>query len=279
LIRSIWQVRELLYTLVRRDLIVRYQSSVLGFLWSFANPLALVGIFYVAFSRIVPIGGDNMPDPRISFGLHLLVGILAWTYFSRCLSEGHWAVLSHANLIKKIKMPIEVFPAVTVTGNLINYLLGMLVVIPTILIWLPDDCVTLSHLPLQVALFLLTTLLLSTLLFALTLFVSAINVFYRDMAAITELGLQAWFYATPIIYPATLIEGKFPDWLERLYWCNPMAPIVVAYRRILLYSSPAEMEDAMLLKYLCVCVALTLALLIAAQAIFRNYARLFADEV
>ena len=287
MIRNVWQVRELLLTLVHRDLIVRYQSSVLGFLWSFANPLGLVAIFYVAFSYIVRIGSDDMPDANISFGLHLLVGILLWSFFARTISEGHWAVLSHANLIKKIKMPIEIFPAVTVVGNLINYLLGMLVVFPAILILLPPDYVVWSHVPLQLALFLLVTLLVALLAFSLALIVSALNVFYRDVASISELALQAWFYATPIVYPVTLLEDpRFDGWLRRLYWCNPMTPIVVAYRRILLYHGPAtdagpllEVEDGRLLLYLGICAGFTLVLFLLAQAVFRHYSRLFADEV
>ncbi len=285
MLRNIWKVRELLVTLVRRDLIVRYQSSVLGFLWSFANPLALVLIFYVAFSKIIPIGGEHMPDPRISFGLHLLVGILAWSFVSRCVGEGHGVILAHSNLIKKIKMPLEVFPAVTLTGNLVNYLLGMLVVFPVILLLLPAEHVELLHVPVQVLLFLLLTLILSLLLFAITLFVSAVNVFYRDVQSLTEVGLLAWFYATPIIYPVTLVTqkvqaGDLPRWSEILYWLNPMTPVVVAYRRILLYKHPnLEVTDGKLLTYLALSLLTITALTFLSQATFRHYARLFADEV
>lgn len=285
MLRNIWKARELLITLVRRDLIVRYQSSVLGFLWSFANPLALVLIFYVAFSKIIPIGGEHMPSPEVSFGLHLLVGILAWSFFARCVAEGHGVILGHSNLIKKIKMPIEVFPAVTLAGNLINYLLGMLVIFPLLLLLLPAEHVEILHIPIQIFLFLLLTALLSLLLFAITLFVSAVNVFYRDVQSLTEVGLLAWFYATPIIYPATLItekvqSGSLPRWSEILYWLNPMTPIIVAYRRILLYQPPhLEVPDGQLLTYLALALLTITALTFLSQVTFRHYARLFADEV
>jgi ABC-type polysaccharide/polyol phosphate export permease len=285
MLRNIWRVRELLLTLVRRDLIVRYQSSVLGFLWSFANPLALVLIFYVAFSKILTFGAGHMPGSDISFGLHLLVGILSWSFFARCVSEGHGAILGHANLIKKIKMPIEVFPAVTVVGNLVNYLLGMLVVFPLLLLMLPADHVSLLQIPVQIFLFLLLTLLLSFLIFAITLFVSAVNVFYRDVQSLSEVGLLAWFYATPIIYPANLVtdkvqSGDLPRWTEVLYWLNPMTPIVVGYRRVLLYQPPhLEVPDSHLLTYLGLSMITIYILTLISQATFRHYARLFADEV
>src|SRR5450830_1786654 len=133
MLQDIWRVRGLLHTLVRRDLLVRYQSSVLGFLWSFAKPVALVAIFQFAFGTVLGMGSAASGVP---LSLHLLVGILVWSFFARSVAEGHWAVLSHANLIKKVRLPVEVFPTTTVVGNLINFLLGMVVVFPIILVLL-----------------------------------------------------------------------------------------------------------------------------------------------
>lgn len=245
MLQDIWRVRGLLHTLVRRDLLVRYQSSVLGFLWSFAKPLALVAIFQFAFGTVIGIGSATSGVP---LSLHLLVGILVWSFFARSVAEGHWAVLSHANLIRKVRLPVEVFPTTTVVGNLINFLLGMVVVFPIVLVLLarhggPD--ITWGRLVVQLGGFALLTALLSLLTLALTLLVSAVNVYYRDVESVSEVLLQAWFYATPIVYPATLVERKFAEggfsiWFERLYWLNPMTPICVAYRRLLLYTpSPA----------------------------------------
>jgi len=295
MLRNIWKTRELLFCLVRRDLIVRYQSSVLGFFWSFAKPLALVVIFFVAFGIIIPIGktGEHAPP----FALHLLVGILVWSFLARSVSEGHWSVLSHSNLIKKIKLPVEVFPAVTVSGNLINFALGMVVVYPIVLIVMSrTQGFALTRVGLQLLALAGLTVILAALAFSLTLVVSALNVFYRDVESLSEVALQAWFYATPIIYPMSLFYtsgffggGRAPRWVEFLYWCNPMTPICVAFRRVLLYWSPPtgqglpfnglEVSDAQLFTYLGISVALIVVLYLTAQTIFRHYARSFADEV
>jgi len=299
-----WRVRELLFCLVRRDLIVRYQSSVLGFFWSFVKPLALVAIFWVAFRFILRIDTDN---PNVPFALHLLVGILVWSFLAGCVTQGYGAILFHANLVKKVKLPVEVFPAAAVIGNLVNFLLGMVVVFPIILIYTSRQGggATWTEAGIQVVLFLLVTLLLTVLAQALTLFVSAVNVYYRDVESLAEVGLQAWFYATPIIYPGSMLYRsrafesvadrlgeRTAGLLENLYWLNPMAPICVAYRRILLYrEAPAppggkphlfnglEIPDGSLFLRLAVSAGVILLLYFLAQFVFGRCARFFADEV
>ena len=299
MIRNIWKARELLYCLVRRDMIVRYQSSVLGFLWSFAKPLALVIIFYVAFGIVMPISRET---GQVNFALHLLVSIMVWSFLARSVTEAHWAVLSHSNLIKKIRLSVEVFPAVTVVGNLINFLLGMLIVYPIILILLSgSQGISVSRIVLQLVGLIFLTLLMMALAFALSLIVSAINVFYRDAESLSEVLLQAWFYATPTIYPITLFYTshgsagplfggtRLPHWIEYVYWLNPMTPICVAFRRVLLYRPLSgrndllfgglEVPDGELLFFLGGSVVTTVILYFVAKLIFQHYARSFADEV
>jgi ABC-type polysaccharide/polyol phosphate export permease len=283
MLRDLWRVRELLFTLIRRDLLVRYQSSVLGFFWSFAKPLALVAIFHFAFKVVLQV---KSPNPGVPFYLHLLVGILVWSYLARCVAEGHWAVLSHSNLIKKVKLPIEVFPITTVAGNLLNFLLGMVVVVPLILLALPGGQTwSLPGLLAQVAGFAGLTLLLTALVQAIAFLVSSLNVFYRDVESLSEVGLQAWFYATPIVYPAQLVHkavesGQLPGWIEPLYWLNPMTPICVAYRRVLLYGAPPlEVADSTLLFYLGVAAVTTTVLFLISRWVFSQGSRRFADEV
>jgi ABC-2 type transport system permease protein len=283
MLRDLWRVRELLFTLIRRDLLVRYQSSVLGFFWSFAKPLALVAIFHFAFSVVLRV---KPPNPEVPFYLHLLVGILVWSYLARCVAEGHWAVLSHANLIKKVKLPIEVFPITTVAGNLLNFLLGMAVVVPLILLTLPGAPTGgIATLAAQVVGFVGLTLLLTVLAQAIVFLVAALNVFYRDVESLSEVGLQAWFYATPIVYPAQLIRravesGHLPAWVEPLYWLNPMTPLCVAYRRVLLYhTQPLEVSDSMLAFYLAGAGITITALFLISQWVFAQGSRRFADEV
>ena len=289
MLRDTQKVRDLLICLVRRDLIVRYQSSVLGFFWSFARPLALVVIFTLAFRLILKV---SLPNPNVPFALHMLVGVLVWGFFSRSVSEGHFSVLAHANLIKKVKLPSAVFPAATVAGNLINFLLAMVVVYPVILIVMSRRGMVSSWeiVPLQLVLFAGVTVVLTVLTFALTMLVSAVNVYFRDMEPISDVVLQAWFYATPIVYPISLLYGEgggvfdrlgatWAPVLKTLYWLNPLTPICVAYRRILLYRGVLEAPDRDLLIYLGVVVALSVLSLFVALAIFRRASRFFADEI
>lgn len=276
---------ELLMCLVRRDLIVRYQSSVLGFFWSFAKPLALVGIFTLAFRVILKV---RLPNENVPFALHMLLGVVVWAYFSRALSEAHFSVLGHGSLIKKVKLPTAVFPAATVVGNLINFLLGMVVVLPVVFIAMARSGVVEWHLvPFQMALFLFVTFILSLLIYGLALIVSAANVFYRDMEPITEVALQAWFYATPIVYPISYLYDRdftvggvaLGGLLKTLYWLNPMTPVCVAYRRILLYRGTLEAPDGDLLLYLGAMALVSVSILLAGAAFFRRASRTFADEV
>lgn len=287
MLRGLWKYRELLYTLVRRDLIVRYQSSFLGIFWSFTKPLAMMFIFWFAFSLILRI---PMPNPKVNFSLHLIVGLMVWNFFSRCIMEGMNAVMSHAHLIKKVYVPVEVFPATTVLGNLINLFLGMLVLFPIILFWMSREIgYNITQAPLEVLLSLVVTLQLALLGYALALIVSAVNVFFRDLESLMDLLLQAWFYATPIVYPISLLYGdnsvfnRFgPFWgraLEITYWMNPITPIVLAFRRILLYRDILEIDDQRLLYGLQLALVETVLLLIVGHLVFRFCSRRFVDEL
>jgi ABC-2 type transport system permease protein len=277
LLGQLWKDRELLYTLTRRDMMARYQSSALGFFWSFAKPLALVLIFGVAFQRILRI---EMPNKDVPFGLHLLVGILAWSFFSRCVGEGQGVILAHSNLIKKVRINVEVFPATTVLGNLINYLLGMLVALPVIFFMMAHrPGYSLADVPVMVGLFLLATLQLALLAYAVTLVVSALNVYFRDVESLSEVLLQAWFYGTPIVYPFSLVSGR-GVW-EYVIWLNPMTPLMVAFRRVLLYRPPLleGAEDGRLLLFLGISAVETIILYYIGRSIFLSCSRHFADEV
>ncbi len=270
-------VRNLLLNLVRRDLGVRYKSTVLGFFWSFLKPLALTGIFYLVFDKILEI---PLREKQIPFALHLLTGILAWTFFAGAANDAMQSVLANSNLIKKVKLPLAVFPLAAVCSQLIHFLLALLVLI-ALLVWqgLPPGPAFLL-MPLVVALqFLLAV--------AVGLMLSALNVFYRDVSSIWEVLTTAWFYGTPIIYPVYEATEKMHKmgwgWMEWLYLANPMTPIVLAYRRLMLYGAldapMTELPDRTLLLSLALSLGLTLFLLGLSQVIFRYFAKKFADEL
>jgi ABC-2 type transport system permease protein len=271
-------VMNLLYNLVRRDLTVRYKSTVLGFFWSFIKPLAMTGIFWLVFQWI--LGLKLRPgDEQIPLALHMLAGMLVWNMFAGASAESMNVMLANANLIKKVSLPLVVFPTATVISHMIHFVLAMLVLIALLIKFgLPPSWQYLWLLPLMALHFLLTL--------AISLALSALNVFYRDVSSIWEVFTTGWFYATPVIYPAYYVTAKLsemnaPAWLEYLYLCNPLTPLVLAYRQVLIYGSADGVapEMARLGPALGLCVVVTLALLAFSWALFRRFSRSFADEL
>ena len=273
--RSLFEGRELLFNLVKRDLKARYKSTVLGFFWSFAKPLLIMVILWVVFSRIVRI---ELRDPHLPFTLHLLCGILPWMYLSTSLAEAMQSVVANSELVKKARLPLEVFPVSAVMSNLVHFLLAMVVLFGFIFAFGGSLSLWLLALPAVVV-------FQTFFLIALALIVSSLFVFYRDVASILEVVLTGWFYVTPIIYPIYLASEKLPEmnmqWAFVLLMLNPMTSIILLYRWVLLapeYSQP-ELSPDLLLLYSGIALIISIVLYVIGQAIFNHYRRRFADEL
>ncbi len=284
LTRSLWHSRNLLLNLVRRDLTVRYRSTVLGFFWSFAKPLAYMGIYHVIFGEMLDL---RVRQPEIPYALHVLAGILPWTFFIGASGEAMGSILASANVVKKVKLPLEVFPAAAVCSHAVHFFLAMTVLVGGMVV------VGLAPGP-AFLLFPLIALLQLLLVAAVALFLAALNVFFRDVASLWEVIATGWLYATPIIYPAYVATEEFQrrgwDWAYWAFLANPMTPITIAYRRVMLYGalSPGEaqgsalhleMDDAQLLGTLGMAGLVSLVLLAVAYRVFTRLSRRFADEL
>lgn len=234
MLNSVWTSRNLLASLVRRDLTVRYKSTVLGFFWSFAKPLAFMAIYQVIFGEILQL---KMRETRIPYSLHILAAVLPWTFLTSAASEAMGSVLASANLVKKVRLPVEVFPLSAAIAQAIHFGLAMCVFVAVmIVVGLPPGPAIL-FLPFIAAIqFILVV--------AVSLLLSALYVYYRDVASIWEVISAAWFYACPIIYPVYYALDYFQKrqwaWAEWCYLANPMTPLVLGYRRVLLYGSVRE---------------------------------------
>lgn len=272
--------RNLLYNLVRRDLTVRYKSTVLGFFWSFIKPLALTAIFYVVFSLVM---GLRLHEPKVPYALHLLTGMLAWSFFAGSTGEAMGVMLANANLIKKVRLPLVVFPVASVLSHLVHFLLGLVVLLALMIV------AGLTPGP-QCLLIVPIIILETALAIAVAMILSALNVFWRDVGSIWEVLTTAWFYVTPIIYPIyevnPVIHRFGGKWLEWIYLANPLTPIMVAYRRVLLYGSletidPAKLEllNTQLMKSLMLSAGVTAILLFIGWNVFSKFSRSFADEL
>jgi ABC-2 type transport system permease protein len=213
----------------------------------------------------------------------LLAGMLAWSFFAGSTSEAMGVMLANANLIKKVRLPLVVFPLATVISHLIHFLLGMVVLLALMII------AGLAPGP-QCLLVIPIILLEAVLAFAISLILSALNVFWRDVGSIWEVLTTAWFYVTPIIYPFYVVTPEIKKyggtWLEWLYLANPMAPIMIAYRRFLLYGSletidPKKLEilNTQLMKSLSLSILVTGVIIFIGWIVFSKFSRSFADEL
>jgi lipopolysaccharide transport system permease protein len=215
----------LIQTLVARDLKARYRGSVLGFFWSFINPLLLLSIYSFVFATVLPRIDDDGLKP---YALFMFCGILPWTWFSSSILEASNVLISGGNLIKKVLFPAEVLPFVTVFANMVHFFLGL----PILAIFLiyyqrPIDVLELLWFP--VIIFVQLILLLG-----LSLFVSALTVHFRDLKDILGNLLTFWFFATPIIYPMSQAPEGY-HWLLNL---NPMTHLAISYQEVLFYIGP-----------------------------------------
>ncbi len=277
MLNELWPRRELILSLVRRDLKTRYKSSVLGFLWSFCKPLLLMLVLFVVFNNFIPLRFD--PPMNTPFALFLLIGILAWGFLAGSISEAMFSIVGNTSLVKKTYIPLEVFPVVTVLSNLFHFLLALIVYLLLLMCFGIFPTWHVVFLPAVIALQALFVL-------SLAMVLSALNVFYRDVASIMEIVVTAWFYLSPILYPLReplrqIRAHQWPDGLFALYMLNPMAAILAAYRKTVLLPATGDWEigGTVLVGYLGAAMATTALLLLLGRAVFRHYAGRFADEV
>jgi len=216
--------RGLIQSLVARELKARYRGSVLGFFWSFINPLLLLLIYSFVFTVVLP----NRPADLEPFALFMFCGILPWTWFSSSLLEASNVLISGGNLIKKVLFPAEVLPIVTVLANLVHFLLGLPILVGFLVYYQRP----LS--PLELACFPLVVLVQLILTLGLALIVSALTVHFRDIRDILSNLMTLWFFSTPIIYPMSMLPPRGRQVLN----LNPFTHLAVSYQEILFYPGP-----------------------------------------
>jgi lipopolysaccharide transport system permease protein len=219
--------RGLIQSLVARELKARYRGSILGFFWSFINPLMLLLIYTFVFKYVMPAavkGADPYP-------LFMFCGLLPWTWFASSLMESSGVLISGGNLIKKVLFPAEILPIVTVTANMIHFFLALPILV-VFLIWYraPLTVPELLCFPLVVAVQFVFTL-------ACALILSALTVHFRDIRDILANVLTLWFFATPIIYPYLSIPETAKPFM-RFMNLNPFAHIAISYQEILFFPGP-----------------------------------------
>lgn len=222
---EIYNYREMIFGLVRRDLRGRYKGSFFGFLWTFINPLLQLGVYTIVFSVIMRAGIEK-------YYLFLFVALIPWIFFSTSVAGGTTCVLAQKNLVTKIRFPRQVLPIAFVTTNFVNMLLCFIVVLSVCAI---DNGLNVSLLPYLVPVMLIEYCLAMGICFI----VSGITVYFRDLEHIISIFTMLWQFMTPIMYNVDAV----PQEIRGYFMLNPMTPIIMAYRDILYYKQAPEMQS------------------------------------
>lgn len=262
-LREVWAYRELLYFLAMRDVSVRYKQAALGVAWAVMQPLFQMVVFTVIFGRLAKLPSDNVPYALFSF-----VGVLPWQLFAGALTRAGVSLVGNANLITKVYFPRLIIPLSSVGACLVDFAISFVILIG-LFIWYHLTTpwrFTLGWPLLTLPLFMLLAILASL---AVSLWLSALNVQYRDIGQTIPFLVQIWMYASPVAYSANLVPaGKW----RIIYGLNPMAGVIQGFRWALLGGHP---PDALL----AASVAVVLLMLISGLYYFKRMERTFADVV
>lgn len=223
-LHELWEYRELLYFLTWRDIKVRYKQTVLGAAWAIIQPFMTMIVFSLFFGRLAQMPSDGVPYPIFSYA-----ALVPWTFFATGLSMSSNSLVGSANLIKKVYFPRLVIPIATVLSGVIDFVLAFIVLLLMMAFFGIMPTINVIFLPLFVLLAFVTAL-------GVGLWLSAMNVQFRDVRYTVPFLTQFWLFATPIAYPSTLIKN---DLLRTLYGINPMVGVVEGFRWALLGTETA----------------------------------------
>jgi lipopolysaccharide transport system permease protein len=219
---NLFRYRGLIQSLVARELKARYRGSVLGFFWSFINPLLLLLVYSFVFTYVL----ENKVEGIQPYALFMFCGILPWTWFASSLTEAAGSLISGGNLIKKVLFPAEVLPIVSVLANMVHFFLGLTILVGFLIYYKhPPDALDLLWFPVVVSVQLIFTT-------ALALILAALTVHFRDIRDLLANLLTLWFFATPIIYPWTQENVRKFKWIFNL---NPFTHLAISYQEILFF--------------------------------------------
>jgi len=256
-LRDLWLYRELIFFMTWRDLKVRYKQTLLGAGWAILQPFLTMVVFSIFFGSLANVPSDGVPYPIFSY-----TALIPWTLFSKALQDASRSLVQSSHMITKVYFPRMILPLSSVLAGVVDFLIAFLVLIgmmvfygifPTSNIWL---------LPLFVLLALVTAI-------GVGLWLSALNVLYRDINYVLPFLTQLWMFLTPIAYPSSMVPRQF----QTLYALNPMAGVVEGFRWVLLGSG--QPPGVMTL----VSGLAAMVLLISGMFYFRRMERLFADMV
>jgi lipopolysaccharide transport system permease protein len=257
-LRELWDYRELFYFLMWRDIKVRYKQTVLGAAWAIIQPFFTMVVFSLFFGRLASVPSDGVPYPIFSYA-----ALVPWQFFANALGQASNSLIMGSNMIKKVYFPRLTMPTATVFAGVVDFCLAFVVLLAMMLFFGIAPTLNVIWLPLFLLLALITSL-------GVGLWLSAMNVHFRDVRFTIPFLTQFWLFATPIAYPSSLIEDPL---LRMIYGINPMVGVVEGFRWALLGvdTAPGPM--------VAVSAVVAVGLLVSGLFYFRRMEKTFADVV
>ncbi len=263
-IKKLFSYRELLYSLTKKELKVKYRGSALGFFWSLLNPILTMLVYSFVFSIVLMRGGEIE-----EFAIFLICALLPFNLLQNSVNQGTGSIISNSNLVNKIYFPREILPLSIVFSNLINFFLELIALF-----------IVLAFLGYKFYLFLY---ILPVLIFfqiflvvGMTLLVSALNVFFRDLQHLITIVMMVWFFGTPIIYPLSMVPERFQPYIK---FINPMTIYAAYYRNIFYYTKYPEGAGFPSVLETMAALGITLIIFFVGFFVFKKLEPRFAEEI
>ena len=260
-LRELWHYRELLYFLTWRDVLIRYKQAVLGVAWAVLQPVLTMIVFTIVFNKLLGVGTGNYD---VAYPIFAYSGLLPWQLFSGSLQRSGTSLVGNATLVTKVYFPRLVIPASGVLGALPDFAISIAVLAVLMIVYQVTPTWNIVFLPFLVLLALVTAL-------GVALWLSALNVLYRDVQYIIPFMIQLWMFISPVMYPTTKI-AEFPQWVQVIYNLNPMTGVIGGFRWALFgEQAPSGM--------FWLSSAMVLVVFVGGLYYFRRMERFFADVV
>lgn len=253
--KNLYKYRELLKTNIKKEIRGKYKNSFLGVLWSFLNPLLQIAVYALVFPFILKNTQDN-------YVIFLCCGLIPWTFFSTTISRSAFTMVENGNIIKKVYFPREILPISVVTSETVNFLISTIIII----IFVIFGGIGLSK---YIMLYPIVLLAQYLLLIAISLIVSSISIYIRDLQHLIGVALQLLFYAAPIVYTPESIPEQF-KWILK---CNPMTYIISGYRNIFYNQTMIELKPLLIL------IGCSVVACVIGYIIFNKLQKGFAEQL
>lgn len=255
-IKNIWNFREMVFELTHRELRGKYKGSVLGFLWTYINPLMQILVYAFVFSQIFSSGIEK-------FHLYLIVSMFPFNFFTGGVIQGLGSIRYQGDLVKKVYFPRQILPIVSLTVNFVNLLISFGIIYSILLVsgWGID---------LKIQMWLIPVMLIEYVFaLGLALLLSAVEVYFRDIEHIVSVLMMVWMYVTPMFYSIEIIPEKF----LKFFYCNPMLYIISMYQQILYYKVAPD------LTYMLRGLIFAISFFIIGSIVFKVMEKRFAEEL